>query len=77
MPTRSPRSTRDIADRENQSDNSADMLRTADGHRPPPRYPDGRDFDICDNDMKAHVSEIRPFRGDFAAPRPEMNADGT
>jgi hypothetical protein len=77
MPTRSPRSTRDIASRENQSDNTAMMIRKADGHRAMPRYPDGRDFDICDQETKAHMSEIRPFRSDFAAPRPERNADGT
>lgn len=53
------------------------MLRTADGHRAHPRYPDGRDFDICDQEMVAHMSEIRNFRDDFAAPRPERNADGT
>lgn len=77
MPTRSPRSTRDIASRDYQSDNTASMVRTADGHRSPPRYPDGIEFDICDHDMVSHVSEIRPFRQDFEAPRPERNADGT
>lgn len=76
MPSRSPRSTRDIASREYQSDNTAFMERTADGHRAMPRYPDGRDFDLCDDTAK-HLSEIRPFRDDFAAPRPERNADGT
>lgn len=66
MPTSSPRSTRDIASRDGSNGTGADMLRTADGHRAMPRYPDGRDFDICDNAMKAHVSEIRPFREDFS-----------
>jgi hypothetical protein len=64
MPTVSPRSTRAIADAPT-NDGDATMLRTADGHRAMPRYPDGRDFDICDNDMKAHTSKIRPFREDF------------
>jgi hypothetical protein len=77
MPSRSPRSTRDIASREGDNGGEAFMIRTADGHRPPPRYPDGIDYDLCDHEMTAHMSEIRPFRGDFAAPRPERNADGT
>jgi hypothetical protein len=44
------------------------MLRTADGHRSPPRYPDGIEFDLCDCDGTApqkHVSEIRDYREDF------------
>jgi len=77
MPTRSPRSTRDIADHDGTNGTGARMLRTADGHRAMPRYPDGREFDLCDHEMVSHTSEIRSFRGDFAAPRPEMNADGT
>jgi hypothetical protein len=52
------------------------MERIADGHRAYPRYPDGRDFDLCDDTAK-HLSEIRDIHSDFAAPRPERNADGT
>jgi hypothetical protein len=85
MPSRSPRSTRDIADRDNatypngdsKSDANAVMVRMADGHRAMPRYPDGRDFDLCDQEMTGHMSQIRPFRDDFETPRPERNADGT
>jgi hypothetical protein len=50
------------------TDNVAHMLRTADGHRAYPRYPDGIEFDLCDSDgtgASKHVSEIRDFRGDF------------
>jgi hypothetical protein len=71
MPTCSPRSTRDIASRDGQSpgdvkgDEAGMMIRTADGHRAPPRYPDGQDFDICDQEMTAHMSRIRSFREDF------------
>jgi hypothetical protein len=40
------------------------MERTADGHRAYPRYPDGREFDLCDDTSK-HLSEIRDPRKDF------------
>lgn len=53
-----------MADHESSTDNVADMERIADGHRAPPRYPDGRDFDLCDDTSK-HLSEIRNFRDDF------------
>lgn len=67
MPYRSARSTRDIADLENRpAGDGTRMLRAADGHRAPPRYPDGRDFDICDLDNMAHTSEIRHYREDFS-----------
>ena len=51
------------------TDNTAYMLRAADGHRAYPRYPDGREFDLCGDDdgcqAAKHVSEIRDFRGEF------------
>ena len=65
MPSISNRSTRAIANTEPATDNEATMMRTADGHRAPPRYPDGIDFDLCD-DTKRHVSKIRDHREDFA-----------
>jgi hypothetical protein len=40
------------------------MLRAADGHRAYPRYPDGIEFDLCDDTSK-HLSQIRNFREDF------------
>lgn len=54
-----------MADHESSTDNEAFMERIADGHRSPPRYPDGREFDLCDDTTK-HLSRIRPFREDFA-----------
>jgi hypothetical protein len=53
-----------MADHESSTDNTADMERIADGHRAMPRYPDGREFDLCCDDPK-HLSEIRNFRDDF------------
>lgn len=47
------------------TDNECMMIRAADGHRAMPRYPDGRDFDICDHEMTAHMSKIRDYREDF------------
>ena len=64
MPSISPRSARAMADAPPATTNTADMERTADGHRAHPRYPDGRDFDLCDDTTK-HLSQIRPFREDF------------
>ena len=57
-----------MADHENSTANTADMERIADGHRAHPRYPDGRDFDLCDDTSK-HLSEIRNFRDDFSIER--------
>jgi hypothetical protein len=62
-----------MADHEPATDNVAHMMRTADGHRAPPRYPDGRgtstdEFDLKDDCGCApwkHVSEIRDYREDF------------
>jgi hypothetical protein len=57
-----------MADHEPSTDNVAHMLRTADGHRAPPRYPDGREFELKDCEGTAdwkHVSEIRNPREDF------------
>jgi len=68
MPSRSPRSSRAMADHEPSTDNVAHMMRTADGHRAMPRYPDGRDFELKDEDGTAgwkHVSQIRDYRDDF------------
>lgn len=53
-----------MADHEPSTDNVAFMQRTADGHRAFPHYPDGRDFDLCDDTAK-HLSEIRDYREDF------------
>jgi hypothetical protein len=64
MPSISTRSTRAIASSGYQRENPADMERAADGHRAPPRYPDGREFDLCDDTTK-HLSEIRDPREDF------------
>lgn len=64
MPSISPRSTRDIATSGYTRENPAYMERTADGHRAMPRYPDGREFDLCDDTSK-HLSEIRNPREDF------------
>jgi hypothetical protein len=68
MPSRSPRSSRAMADHDSSTDNVAYMLRTADGHRAYPRYPDGVDFELKDCEGTApskHVSEIRDYREDF------------
>lgn len=67
MPSTSPKSTRAITEA-HATDNVAHMLRAADGHRAYPRYPDGIEFDLCDEDGTApnkHVSQIRDYRGDF------------
>ena len=53
-----------MASHESSTDNVAHMERIADGHRAHPRYPDGIDFDLCDDTSK-HLSEIRNFRDDF------------
>jgi hypothetical protein len=69
MPSTSPRSSRALADHEATTDNVAYMLRTADGHRAYPRYPDGIEFDLKGDDdgcqASKHVSEIRNPRDDF------------
>jgi len=65
MPSISPRSSRAMADAPPATTNTADMERIADGHRAYPHYPDGRDFDLCDDTSK-HLSQIRPFREDFS-----------
>lgn len=62
-----------MADHEPSTDNVSYMMRTADGHRAHPRYPDGRDFPLRQDDVEGdvnftpamHVSEIRDYRGDF------------
>lgn len=64
MPSISKKSTRAITDA-HATDNYACVIRAADGHRAMPRYPDGRDFDLCDQEMWAHMSEIRDYREDF------------
>ena len=59
-----------MADHAPSTDNEAYMSRAADGHRAYPRYPDGREFDLCGDDdgcqPQKHVSEIRDYREDFA-----------
>jgi hypothetical protein len=64
MPSTSPRSSRAIADSGYTRDEPAYMERIADGHRAYPRYPDGIEFDLCDDTSK-HLSEIRDPRKDF------------
>lgn len=66
MPSTSPRSTRAITEA-HATDNVAYMSRAADGHRAYPRYPDGREFDLCEGEAapQKHVSEIRDYREDF------------
>jgi hypothetical protein len=62
-----------MADHEPATDNKAFMVRTSDGHRAYPRYPDGIDFELKQCDVEGdveftpsmHVSEIRDYREDF------------
>jgi hypothetical protein len=61
-----------MASHEPHTDGTAWMIRTADGHRAYPRYPDGEDFELCqcagEPTAAMHASEIRNPREDFSGP---------